>query len=191
MPTNPTELSTERPELKRAITGFGFFALAFGSMIGVGWITALGSWFEQAGPVGAIIAFAAGGTLMLVIGLCYAEVTPMLPVTGGEVAYAYKAFGTSKAFIIGWFLAFGYLSVSAFEAISVGLVLSFLFHHPGEKGCAHVQQVLASDSATVQAQPEDVQMHLMLAEQKYQVSAHCDPLLDNPTISQCSWPEVV
>jgi len=95
-------------------------------MIGVGWITALGGWFEQAGPVGAIVAFAAGGTLMLMIGLCYAEVTPMLPVTGGEVAYAYKAYGTSKAFIIGWFLAFGYLSVSAFEAISVGLVLSFL-----------------------------------------------------------------
>ena len=95
-------------------------------MIGVGWITALGGWFEQAGPVGAIVAFAAGGTLMLIIGLCYAEVTPMLPVTGGEVAYAYKAYGTSRAFIIGWFLAFGYLSVSAFEAISVGLVLSFL-----------------------------------------------------------------
>ena len=73
---------TDRPELKRAISGFGFFALAFGSMIGVGWITALGGWFEQAGPVGAIVAFIAGGTLMLIIGLCYAEVTPMLPVTG-------------------------------------------------------------------------------------------------------------
>ena len=127
MPTNDRELSTARPELKRAISGFGFFALAFGSMIGVGWITALGGWFEQAGPIGAIVAFTAGGTLMLIIGLCYAEVTPMLPVTGGEVAYAYKAYGTSKAFVIGWFLAFGYLSVSAFEAISVGLVLSFLF----------------------------------------------------------------
>lgn len=120
-------VSTQRPELKHAIGGIGFFALAFGSMIGVGWITALGSWFEQAGPVGAIVAFAAGGALMLAIGLCYAEVTPMLPVSGGEVAYAYKAYGTPQAFVIGWFLAFGYLSVSAFEAISVGLVLSFLF----------------------------------------------------------------
>lgn len=127
MPTESTPLSTSRPELKREISGFGFFALAFGSMIGVGWITALGSWFELAGPVGAIVAFAAGGALMLVIGLCYAEVTPMLPVSGGEVAYAFKAYGTTQAFVIGWFLAFGYLSVSAFEAISVGLVLSFLF----------------------------------------------------------------
>ncbi|HSH74247.1 MAG TPA: APC family permease [Longimicrobiales bacterium] len=127
MPDPETVASTERPELKRAISGLGFFALAFGSMIGVGWITALGGWFERAGPTGAILAFAAGGALMLLIGLCYAEVTPMLPVTGGEVAYAYKAFGTSEAFVIGWFLAFGYLSVSAFEAVSVGLVLSYLF----------------------------------------------------------------
>ena len=112
--------------LKKVIGGWGFFSLAFGSMIGVGWITALGSWFEQAGPVGAMLAFLLGGALMLVIGLCYAEVTPMLPVAGGEVAYAYKAYGTQKAFVIGWFLAFGYLSVSAFEAISVGVVLSYL-----------------------------------------------------------------
>lgn len=121
-----SHVSIARPALKKAIGGFGFFALAFGSMIGVGWITTLGDWFAAAGPGGAMVAFAVGGALMLLIGLCYAEVTPMLPVSGGEVAYAYKAHGTSSAFVIGWFLAFGYLSVSAFEAISVGLVLSYL-----------------------------------------------------------------
>ena len=120
--------STEpRPQLKQAISGLGFFALAFGSMIGVGWITALGGWFQDAGPGGAMLAFAGGGLLMLLIGLCYAELTPMFPVTGGEVAYAYKAYGTDKAFLVGWFLAFGYLSVSAFEAVSVGIVLTHLF----------------------------------------------------------------
>ena len=126
-PSADSSPDAPRPYLKKAIGGLGFFSLAFGSMIGVGWITALGSWFEQAGPVGAMLAFLLGGALMLVIGLCYAEVMPMLPVAGGEVAYAYKAYGTQKAFVIGWFLAFGYLSVSAFEAISVGVVLSYLF----------------------------------------------------------------
>jgi amino acid transporter len=116
-----------RPQLKKAIGGIGFFALAFGSMIGVGWITTLDSWFNSAGPGGAMLAFVAGGVLMLLIGLCYAELTPMMPVTGGEIAYAYKAFGTNKAFLVGWFLAFGYLSVSAFEAVSIGMVLGYLF----------------------------------------------------------------
>ena len=36
------EVSTARPELKKAIGGFGFFALAFGSVRGGGWIAALG-----------------------------------------------------------------------------------------------------------------------------------------------------
>ncbi len=119
--------TNQRPKLKKAIGRLGFFSLAFGSMIGVGWITGLQGMFEQAGPVGTTIAFAAGGLLMIVIGLCYAEAMKMLPVTGGEVAYAYKAFGTSKAFIVGWCLAIGYISVSAFEAVSIGIVVSFIF----------------------------------------------------------------
>ena len=119
--------SLARPRLKRTIGGLGFLSLAFGSMIGVGWITALGDWFQHAGPGGTILAFAGGGLLMILIGSCYAELTPMLPVTGGEVAYSYRAFGTSKAFLVGWFLAFGYLAVSAFEAVSIGMVLSYLF----------------------------------------------------------------
>ncbi len=63
----------ERPQLKKAIGGLGFFSLAFGSMIGVGWITALGGWFEKAGPGGAMLAFVGGGALMLLIGLGYAS----------------------------------------------------------------------------------------------------------------------
>ncbi len=117
---------TQRQELKKEIGKLAFFSLAFGSMIGVGWVTAMGSWLNDAGPIGAALAFAAGGSMMLLIGLCYAEVTSMLPLAGGEVSYAYKAYGTQKSFIVGWFLAFGYLSVSAFEAISVGKVLSYL-----------------------------------------------------------------
>ena len=106
----------ERPQLKQVIGRLGFFSLAFGAMIGVGWITGLKQMFENAGPVGTAIAFVAGGGLMIVIGLCYAETMQRLPVTGGEVAYAYQAFGTRQAFVIGWCLAFGYLSVSGSPA---------------------------------------------------------------------------
>ncbi len=116
----------QRPQLKKGISKAGLFSLAFGAMIGVGWVTAMGSWLSNAGPLGAIIAFALGGLLMVAIGLCYAEITSALPLSGGEVAYAYKAYGTSKAFIVGWFLVFGYLSVSAFEAVSISKVFSYL-----------------------------------------------------------------
>jgi APA family basic amino acid/polyamine antiporter len=118
--------STERPELRKSVGRLGFFALAFGSMIGVGWVTALGDWLGDAGPIGASLAFVFGSALILAIGLCYAEVCSMLPVAGGEVAYAYRAFGTSKAYGVGSFLAFGYLAVSVFEAISVAKVFGYL-----------------------------------------------------------------
>ncbi len=128
--THSTKQSSHAPptrtELRKVLGRFGFFALAFGSMIGVGWVTSIGSWLQQAGPGGAMLAFLIGGGVMLCIGLCYAELTPMLPVAGGEVAYAYKAFGTFKSFVVGWALAFGYISISGFEAISIGLVLSYL-----------------------------------------------------------------
>lgn len=117
---------SERPQLQKGIGKAAMFSLAFGAMIGVGWVTAMGFWMSNAGPLGAMIAFALGGILMLAIGLCYAEVTASLPLSGGEVAYAYKAYGTAKAFVVGWFLVFGYLSVSAFEAVSVSKVLSYL-----------------------------------------------------------------
>jgi amino acid transporter len=116
----------ERPQLQKGIGKAALFSLAFGAMIGVGWVTAMGTWLSNAGPLGAIIAFALGGLLMIAIGFCYAEVTAALPLSGGEVAYAYKAYGTSISFIVGWFLVFGYLSVSAFEAVSISKVLSYL-----------------------------------------------------------------
>jgi APA family basic amino acid/polyamine antiporter len=121
-----SQSESKRPQLKKGIGKAGLFSLAFGAMIGVGWVTAMGTWLSNAGPLGAVIAFVLGGLLMLAIGLCYAEVTAALPLSGGEVAYAYKAYGTAKSFIVGWFLVFGYLSVSAFEAVSISKVMSYL-----------------------------------------------------------------
>ncbi len=119
-------------KLQRTISTRGLFSLAFGSIIGVGWVTVLGHWLEQAGPLGSVTAFALGGGLMAAVALCYAELISAMPVAGGEIAYAYRAFGTGKAFWIGWLLAFGYIAVAAFEAAAIGRVLSYLW--PGLPG---------------------------------------------------------
>lgn len=118
--------------LKKEIRLRSLFTLSFGTIIGVGWITVLGTWVTQAGPAGAMLGFAGGGLVMLFIGLCYAEVATMYPVSGGEVAYVYEMYGTKLAFAAGWLLAFNYIAVTSFEAISVGWVLSALF--PGFGG---------------------------------------------------------
>src|SRR5262249_18526873 len=99
----------ESSRLKRELGSFQFFTLAFGPVVGVGWAVVLGDWLRQAGPLGAILGLASGGVVILLIGLCYAEVATMLPVSGGEVAFAYEAFGQRACFLTGWLLAFTYI----------------------------------------------------------------------------------
>jgi APA family basic amino acid/polyamine antiporter len=115
----------QRQELARAVSFRHYVTLGFGSVIGVGWILVGGDLLNDGGPLGTILAFLLGGLLFISIGKCYAELTPAIPVAGGEVAFAYKAFGPGLAFLTGWFLAFGYVSIGPFETASLG----WLFEH--------------------------------------------------------------
>ena len=107
-------------QLKQVLRASQFFTLSFGLIIGIAWIVMLGHWLDLAGPLGAILGFIGGGIVMMLIALCYAEVGTMLPVDGGELAYAYEIFGVRSAYLVGWFLALAYVGISAFEAISAG-----------------------------------------------------------------------
>lgn len=105
-----------------------FFMLGFGSMIGVGWSVAVNGWFATAGgPIPVFLAFFIGTLLMIPIGFCYAELTPAMPVAGGAVAFAYRAFGTFPSFLAGWFIALAYLTVLPWEAIYFNDVIALIF----------------------------------------------------------------
>ena len=81
---------TKQGELGKTVGARQFFTLAFGTIIGVGWVIYLGFWLEQSGPLGAILGFAAGALLVALIGLCYAEMAAMFHVSGGEVVSNYS-----------------------------------------------------------------------------------------------------
>ncbi|MGA2001000.1 MAG: APC family permease [Terriglobales bacterium] len=113
--------------LKKAIGAGQFFTLSFAAIVGVGWIVVLGDWLRNGGPLGAIAAFVAAGAVMMLVGLCYAEISTLIPAAGGEMAYAYEVFGLRTSFVTGWFLALVYVSATAFEAISAGWIAGILF----------------------------------------------------------------
>ena len=122
-----TRAAGDRPAgLRGELGAFQFFALSLGAIVGVGWVVVLGDWLRQAGPVGAMLGLAAGGLVVCVIGLCYAEMGTTLPTSGGEVAFAYEVFGARASFLVGWLLALTYVAVAAFEAISIGWIASTL-----------------------------------------------------------------
>lgn len=112
--------------LKRAISFRNYLSLGLGAMIGMGWIVYTGEWLTKGGPLGAILGFIVGGLLLIPVGLVYAELTPAIPVAGGEVAFSYKAFGKRAAFASAWLLALGYIMICPFETVALGWLLEHI-----------------------------------------------------------------
>lgn len=121
----------KRKVLARAMHFKNYVGLGVGSIIGVGWVVVAGDWLVRAGPIGAMLGFVLGGLLLIFIGLCYAELTPAIPVAGGEVAFAFKSFGSGLSFLTGWFLSFAYIAICPFEAVAIGWLIEYII--PGLK----------------------------------------------------------
>lgn len=116
---------TARTELAKTLKPQWVWAIAFGSAIGWGSFVLPATWLAQAGPLGTILGFLIGGLLMSIIAVSYGFLIRNFPVSGGEFAYAYLGFGRNHAFVCGWFLALGYLSIIALNASAVALLAKF------------------------------------------------------------------
>lgn len=70
-------------ELKRVLRTRDVIMIAFGAMIGWGWVISSGQWIDTGGAVGTGIAFVIGGLMIYLVGLTYAELTTAMPKSGG------------------------------------------------------------------------------------------------------------
>ncbi len=114
-------------KFKKSMSTFDILFLAMGAMLGWGWVVLSGEWIAEAGFVGSIVAFLIGGTLVTLIGLTYAELAAAIPETGGGVVFVKRAFkNRTLAFITGWSVLFGYVSVITFEAVALPTVLDYI-----------------------------------------------------------------
>lgn len=116
-----------REELQRSLSMKDVLALAFGTMIGWGWIMLAGKWVADGGVAGAIFAFALGGVMAVFVGLTYSELTPALPLAGGELVFAYRAMGYNASWFTGWMITFAYVGVAAWEGPALSNAIGFLF----------------------------------------------------------------
>ena len=113
----------QRHALKKSMSFGGYISIGLGSIVGIAWVMYTGQWLQTGGPVGAMIAFALCGVLLMPVGACYAEMTSSVPVAGGALAFVFKAFGTFPAFVTAWGLALVYVSVGPFETIAIGTLM--------------------------------------------------------------------
>jgi len=100
--------------------------LAFGAMIGWSWVLMTGLWIEEAGSLGTLIAFAAGGLAIALIGLTYSELVSAMPRAGGEHVYTHRGLGAGWSFFCTWALLLAYVNVCLFEAVALPTAMEYL-----------------------------------------------------------------
>lgn len=117
----------DKPQLAKSLNRMDIIALAFGAMIGWGWVVLAGTWILQAGIWGSVLAFVIAGFAMILVGICYGELAAAMPLTGGEHVYTYRAMNVHWSFLCSWSILLGYLSVVSFEAVALPTVLEYIW----------------------------------------------------------------
>ena len=113
--------------LARKLRVVDYFALGWGTMVGVGWLVVMDDWLLRGGVLGAILGFAIGGALLLPIGYVYGRLVTAMPDAAGEVAYTAKVFPQSISFATGWMMILAYFIVCPWEAVAVGRIAGYIF----------------------------------------------------------------
>ena len=85
-----------------------------------------GHWVENAGSVGTLAAFAAGGLVIGFIALTYAELASAMPKAGGEHIYTHAALGANWSFVCTWALLMAYATVCVFESVALPTAVEYL-----------------------------------------------------------------
>src|SRR5215510_5391724 len=120
------QTSLSSPVLRRALGAREYFTLAFGTMVGVGWMVVIDDWLTRGGAIGAMAGFLIGGVALIPIGYVYGRLTERMPDAGSEVAYTSTVFPEAVSFATGWMMSLAYLIVCPYEAVAIGRIGSYL-----------------------------------------------------------------
>jgi APA family basic amino acid/polyamine antiporter len=107
----------ERSGLKRTLGSFDLVLLGIGAIIGAGIFGTIGQAAGAAGPA-VVLSFVVTAVACGLAGLCYAELTSVVPIAGSAYTYAYATLGQFVAWVIGWDLILEYAIGNVGVAIS-------------------------------------------------------------------------
>ena len=115
-----SEASESEKGLKRTLTAWSLIALGIGAIIGAGlFVRTATAAAQNAGP-SVTIGFIVAAVGCALAGLCYAELSSSIPISGSAYTYTYATMGELLAWIIGWDLILEY----AVGAATVGIAWS-------------------------------------------------------------------
>ena len=112
--------------LRRTLSALNLVTLGIGGIIGAGIFVLTGhAAAANAGPA-VTLSFLLGAVACAFAGLCYAEMSSTVPISGSAYTYAYATLGELIAWIIGWDLILEYAVGAIAVAIGwSGYVVSF------------------------------------------------------------------
>ncbi len=113
--------------LRRVLGPLNLTTLGIGAIVGAGIFVLTGqAAAKYAGPA-IVFSFVLSGVACAFAGLCYAELSAMIPISGSAYTYGYATLGEFIAWIIGWDLILEYLFAASTVAVGwSGYVVSFL-----------------------------------------------------------------
>ncbi len=114
------ESSENERGLKRTLSAGSLVALGIGAIIGAGlFVRTAAAAADSAGP-SVTFGFILAAVGCALAGLCYAELSSSIPISGSAYTYTYATMGELMAWIIGWDLVLEY----AVGAATVGIAWS-------------------------------------------------------------------
>ncbi|ASN40878.1 gamma-aminobutyrate permease [Arthrobacter sp. 7749] len=106
--------------------------IAIGGAIGTGLFVASGGTISQAGPGGALVAYALVGLMVFLLMQSLGEMAAKIPVAGSFQTFATRFVSPSFGFAIGWNYWFNWAITVAAELVAAGIIMDFWF--PGVPG---------------------------------------------------------
>lgn len=116
-------------ELQRCIGTRQLSMIAIGGAIGTGLFFASGSAIANAGPGGAMLAYAIMGLAVYCMMQSLGEMATQLPIPGSFEAYAERFIDPSLGFAFGWNYWFSWSITLAAELVAGTLIVQFWFPH--------------------------------------------------------------
>lgn len=119
--------TNEPPQLQRGLKSRHITMISLGGTIGTGLFLASGGTIAQAGPGGALLAYALIGIMVYFLMTSLGEMAAYMPSAGSFSTYATKFVDPALGFALGWNYWYNWAITIAAEIAAVSLIMKYWF----------------------------------------------------------------
>ncbi len=109
--------------LSKTLSPLQIMSLSLGAIIGFGcFVLPTDTFLPNAGPAGTIIGLVIGALFVSIIATVLSKLIPIYPLAGGVFVYTLNILGKNSAFICGWSLLIGYISIIGINIAAIPVI---------------------------------------------------------------------